>query len=175
MTAPQTPLVSGSYRIDPEASKVEFTVRYLFGLRSATGAMSPLTGQVTVADTLTDSVATGTVPTAGFTTGSTTRDNHVKTADFLDAANHPTLTFRSTEITDGGTGWRQRGELVAHGVTAPVDWMVENIDHDTTGATIQVAGQVDRHAHGVSNMKGMVGQSIRVVVAARIEPAGHAE
>jgi polyisoprenoid-binding protein YceI len=48
------------------------------------------------------------------------RDAHLKSADFLDVAKFPKLTFRSKRIEKAGDGYRVTGELTLHGVTRDV-------------------------------------------------------
>ncbi len=60
------------------------------------------------------------IPTATVETGMEPRDNHLRSADFLDAANHPALTFASTSIARRGERWSITGDLTIRGVTHPV-------------------------------------------------------
>lgn len=54
-------------------------------------------------------------------TGLEMRDNHLKTADFLDVAKFPSLSFKSTAVTKvKGAGYQVTGNLTMHGVTKPV-------------------------------------------------------
>ncbi len=49
------------------------------------------------------------------------RDKHLKGADFFDAANNPTLTFKSTSFKkEKGNNYKVSGNLTMHGVTKPV-------------------------------------------------------
>jgi polyisoprenoid-binding protein YceI len=53
------------------------------------------------------------------------RDTHLRSADFLEVDKFPTITFKSTQITRDGDGYRVAGELTIHGVTKPVTLEVE--------------------------------------------------
>jgi polyisoprenoid-binding protein YceI len=54
------------------------------------------------------------------------RDEHLRSADFLDVANHPTITFRSKKITPAGTDhYKVTGDLTIRGVTREVTFDVE--------------------------------------------------
>ncbi len=53
------------------------------------------------------------------------RDEHLRSADFLDAANFPHLTFKSTRVERDGDDLAVDGELTIHGVTRPVHLKVE--------------------------------------------------
>ncbi|MDR3544375.1 MAG: YceI family protein, partial [Candidatus Limnocylindrales bacterium] len=61
-----------------------------------------------------------TIPAATIDTGMEPRDNHLRSADFLDAENFPTLTFKSTSIEPKGDRWAITGDLSIRGVTRSV-------------------------------------------------------
>ena len=48
------------------------------------------------------------------------RDAHLKSPDFFEVENHPTLNFRSTSITGAGDDLTIAGELTIKGVTKPI-------------------------------------------------------
>jgi polyisoprenoid-binding protein YceI len=53
--------------------------------------------------------------------GELDRDVHLKSADFLDVANHPTITFRGSGVElIGANEGKLRGDLTIRGVTRPV-------------------------------------------------------
>jgi polyisoprenoid-binding protein YceI len=54
------------------------------------------------------------------------RDEHLRSADFLDVANHPSITFRSKQITAAGAGrFKVTGDLTIRGVTRTVTFDVD--------------------------------------------------
>lgn len=54
-------------------------------------------------------------------TGVSQRDDDLRSANFLDAANHPAITFESTGVEDGGEGsLAVHGDLTVRGQTRPV-------------------------------------------------------
>jgi polyisoprenoid-binding protein YceI len=54
-------------------------------------------------------------------TGIEMRDNHLKTADFFDALQYPTLSFKSTEVKKlKNREYLVKGNLTMHGITKPV-------------------------------------------------------
>jgi polyisoprenoid-binding protein YceI len=63
----------------------------------------------------------GEIDAAGIWTGEPNRDEHLRSADFLDVENHPKITFagRFTERT-GGTTFKGQVELTLRGVTREV-------------------------------------------------------
>ncbi len=68
-------------------------------------------------------------------TGSDKRDPHLRSADFLDAENHPTLNFRSTAIERNGDGWTMKGDLTIRDVTRELslDFEFLGADRDPYG------------------------------------------
>jgi polyisoprenoid-binding protein YceI len=67
------------------------------------------------------------------------RDKHLRSADFFDAANHPTMTFAATQVDlVGDDRIHVRGELTAAGQTHPVEF-----DAALTASSDAATGQVD--------------------------------
>lgn len=57
------------------------------------------------------------IKTASIDTNNERRDNHLRSDEFLDAANHPTITFRSKKVEVKGEDLRVMGDLTIRGVT----------------------------------------------------------
>ena len=67
-----------------------------------------------------------TIDTASIDTRSADRDADLKSANFLDVAKYPTMTFKSKKIEAAGPGkWNVVGDLTLHGVTKEVTLAVE--------------------------------------------------
>jgi polyisoprenoid-binding protein YceI len=58
---------------------------------------------------------------ASINTESDKRDEHLKGADFFDATQFPTLTFKSKSVKMDGKKLKISGDLTLHGVTKPVE------------------------------------------------------
>ncbi|MDE1960697.1 MAG: polyisoprenoid-binding protein [Xanthomonadaceae bacterium] len=113
--APQT------FTIDPTHTQVSFTYNH-FGFSNPTGRLEDIKGAVVIdqADWGKSSVKVD-MPLSGLHTGVPKLDEHLKTADFFDAAKFPDVTFKSTKVTKTGTDTLDiAGDLTAHGVTKPV-------------------------------------------------------
>jgi polyisoprenoid-binding protein YceI len=68
----------------------------------------------------------GSVELNSIDTGDEGRDQHLRSADFFDVENHPTMSFRSTKIeAKGDNEFRVHGDLTIRGVTRPIAWNVE--------------------------------------------------
>jgi polyisoprenoid-binding protein YceI len=91
-----------TYKVDPLHTSVTFSVRHL-GINSVKGKFKEFEGTLTLeGDTLT--AATGTIQTQSIDTGVEKRDNHLRTAEFFDAAKYPTITFKTKRVEKGASG-----------------------------------------------------------------------
>jgi polyisoprenoid-binding protein YceI len=117
-----TPLPEpGEWDIDPVHSSIQLTVRHL-GIASIHGRLTEFGGTAVVADPIDDSRVTAVMQTASLDTGNADRDAHLRTADFLDVDNHPTITFVSSGLVrlGGPDRWAIDGDLTIRGTTRPV-------------------------------------------------------
>jgi polyisoprenoid-binding protein YceI len=117
-------LIPGHWAHDPAHSSVGFTVRHL-GVSKVRGRFTTFDTDVVVGATLETTSVTATIDLASIDTANADRDNHVRSADIIDVANRPTLTFRSTNLTPAGDGWALTGDVTIGGVTKPVTLAVE--------------------------------------------------
>ena len=146
--------VVGTWTIDPTHSDASFTVRHMM-VSKVRGSFRTVAGAiVTAADPLASS-ATATIELASLDTNNEQRDNHVRSADFFDVANHPRMTFVSTALRPAGDGFELDGKLTLHGVTKPVTLALEinGIGPDGYGGTrigFSASGKIDRTDFGVS-------------------------
>lgn len=69
-----------------------------------------------------ESAVTVSIPTSGIHTGSEHRDGHLKSSDFFDAAQYPTIVFQSTTIERRGSRLIMHGNLRMHGVTKEISF-----------------------------------------------------
>ena len=115
-----------TWQIDTAHSAATFSVRHLM-ISTVRGEFSKLTGVVTLDEKdMTKSSVEVTIDATTINTREPRRDTHLKSADFFDVANHPTMTFRSKQITTAGEGrWKMTGDLTIRGVTKEVAFDVE--------------------------------------------------
>ena len=115
----------GTFALDPAHTEVAAIARHLV-VSKVRGTFGGTTGTIVIADDQLQSSVTASIPAATINTTSTDRDNHLRSADFLDVENHPTLDFRSTSIVSHkGAEFVVRGDLTIRGVTREVDLKVE--------------------------------------------------
>ena len=112
--------------VDPAHSAAHFSVRHLM-ISNVRGEFTKLSGSALInpADPAKSTVEV-TIDAASINTREPQRDEHLRSADFFDVANHPTLTFRSTRIEAlGADNFKLTGDLTIRGVTRPVTFDVE--------------------------------------------------
>ena len=152
-TATTTPV--GTWNIDPSHSNVNFQVKHL-GIATVRGAFNEFEGTLELTDDLSTSKAHGTVQVASVDTNEDSRDEHLRSADFFDAENHPQLTFQSTEIKQVDDDELEiTGDLTIHGVTKPITLKAElnGTEEDPWGnqrVGLEVEGKLDRKEYGMT-------------------------
>jgi polyisoprenoid-binding protein YceI len=114
------PLLGGTitYRIDPKHSDAQFAVTHLM-ISTVRGEFHGINGTVVYDDAdPSKSSVEATIDATSVDTREPDRDKHLKSADFFDVADHPTMTFKSTKVeTDGSSKLKVTGELTIRGVT----------------------------------------------------------
>jgi polyisoprenoid-binding protein YceI len=116
--------VAGRWALDPLHSSVSFTVRHLM-VSKVRGQFTSFDTEIVTADNPLDSTVEASVDLSSIDTGNADRDAHIRSADFFDVDQHPTLTFRSTGVRHDGDDFAVDGDLTIHGVTRPVTLALE--------------------------------------------------
>ena len=114
------------WEIDAAHSGVHFSVRHMM-IANVRGEFGRVAGFVELdpAD-LTRSIVEATIDAASINTREAQRDQHLRSADFLDVASHPTIEFRSTRIErQGADALAITGDLTIHGVTRAITLITE--------------------------------------------------
>jgi polyisoprenoid-binding protein YceI len=151
--APALTLPTGSFTLDPAHTRVGFEVTHL--------VVSTVTGQFDKYDATLDlnadpakSKISATIDVASINTGVERRDNHLRSADFFDAAKFPTITFKSSKVSLDGNKLSVAGDLTIHGITKPVTLegkyrgsVDDGYGHEKVGATLSTT--ISRKEFGV--------------------------
>ena len=116
--------LTGTWDLDPSHSEVAFSVRHLM-LSKVRGRFATFSGSFVTAENPVDSRVEATIDLTSIDTNSADRDAHLRSADFFDVDQHPTMTYRSTGIHADGAHWIVDGELSLHGVTLAVPLQLE--------------------------------------------------
>lgn len=125
-------LAPGTYAVDPSHTEIGFTARHMM-VTKVRGTFSDFTADVVVGDSLASTTVQAEVQMNSVDTRSEDRDNHLRTSDFFGIEEHPSMTFRSTEITESSL----TGDLTIKGQTRPVTFDLEfnGVSPDPWGGT----------------------------------------
>jgi polyisoprenoid-binding protein YceI len=121
-TATQTQSLTGSWTIDPTHSLVEFSGKHMM-FTTVKGRFRDVQGTIALdqADLASSSVEVE-IRADSIDSGVDQRDGHLKSPDFLDVENNPTITFKSTSVRPlGSDRARVAGDLTIRGTTRPVE------------------------------------------------------
>jgi polyisoprenoid-binding protein YceI len=124
--APQAPLGPNEWRIDRSHSAANFSVRHNV-VSTVRGQLGPITGKVEWdGKDVKTVVADVAIDMNGINTQNEGRDKHLRSADFFDVANHPTLSFKSKRVDAVADGrFKLVGDLTIRGNTKEVVLDVE--------------------------------------------------
>jgi polyisoprenoid-binding protein YceI len=134
LAAPET------YTIDKVHSSVGFTIRHF--VAKVPGRFNDFAGTIRFdrADP-SKSVAEATIQVASIDTDNQKRDDHLRSADFFDAAKFPTITFKSTSWTKTGENtFDVAGDLTLKDVTRPVVLKVTSLGFGPGMGGAQLSG-----------------------------------
>jgi len=119
-------VISTTWKSDPPNSQLSFTVKHI-GINKISGNFTDF--NVTVESSkpdFSDAVITMKAKTASINTFVEARDNHLRSADFFDAAKYPEITFTSTSIKPKDKNeYKITGNLTMHGITKVVTLEME--------------------------------------------------
>lgn len=145
---------AGTYALDASHSQAGFVVRHLM-VSKVRGAFTGVSGTVTVAEDVTASTVAVEIDPASVDTRDASRDEHLRSADFLDVEAFPTVTYAGTALHRDGGGWVLDGDLTIKGQSRPVRLDVEFLGAagDPWGGTrlgFSAKGELDREDWGLN-------------------------
>jgi polyisoprenoid-binding protein YceI len=157
--------LAGSWVLDPARSEVQLITRHTWGLLPLKGFFRQVAGNGTVTA---DGKVTGTmtVAAASVDTKNKTRDNHLRSGDFFDAANHPDFTFTVDSARPADAGIRVTGSLTVREITRPVSF---DAKVSAAGDEVRLDGEipVNRADYGLTwNKLGIAPMNNTIVVHA---------
>ncbi|MDT4974043.1 MAG: hypothetical protein QOG22_4186 [Pseudonocardiales bacterium] len=125
MTVPR-PELTGDYDIDPEHSRLGFVARHAM-ITKVRGSFKKFEGWLHIDGTdPTRSSGYVRIDAASIDTGSSARDEHLRSNDFFDLANYPDIVFHTSKVEPiGEVRVKVTGDLTVKGVTHPVTIEVE--------------------------------------------------
>jgi polyisoprenoid-binding protein YceI len=126
----QTPIAvqtaTTTWNLDPVHSIAEFKVKHMM-ISNVKGQFTGISGVLNLDESdLGNSRVEVTIDASSVNTRDAQRDTHLKSPDFFDVEQFPTLSFRSTRVKRVGDGELAiTGDLTIHGVTREVVFQVE--------------------------------------------------
>jgi polyisoprenoid-binding protein YceI len=117
-------LTAGSWNVDAGHSTIGFVVRHLM-VAKVRGQFTDFTGSITVADNPLESKVEATVQMASISTRDEGRDGHLRSGDFFDVEQFPTMSLVSTGIDAVGSEYVLHTQLTLKGVTKAVDFALQ--------------------------------------------------
>ncbi|PPK99645.1 YceI family protein [Parapedobacter indicus] len=146
-----------TWKLDPTHSEVAFKVKHLV-ITTVTGYFRSFDGTVVTEDEtdFTTGKVSFSIDTSSIDTNQSQRDEHLKSADFFNAAQYPQITFTSTSIEEKGSdAFLLHGNLTVGNVTKPIAFNVEfgGTVMDPYGnfkAGFEVSGKISRKEFGLT-------------------------
>jgi polyisoprenoid-binding protein YceI len=155
-----------TFKIDPVHSFVLFSVQHR-GIANTYGRFNDISGIVVFdKDNPSNSSVELSVKVESLDTHNSIRDKSLKSPDFFDAKQFPTMTFKSTKVEGSGDTLKVFGDLTIHGVTKPM-----TVDFKKGGEGKGVFGEmrgggetrftIKRSDFGMNFQQGAVGDEVK--------------
>src|ERR1035438_7856278 len=115
-TATDQPVATGTWKVDTIHSNIGFAIKHMV-VATFRGRFETYSGSL-VADESGSPVLEGSVDVDSIVVKDENLAGHLKSPDFFDSANHPQITFRSSDVRVSETGELEvEGELTLKGHT----------------------------------------------------------
>lgn len=172
-----------TYNVDMNHSSIEFVVKHMM-VSKVKGFFESYDARIEATDLedLTTAAVNFKINVSSINTRNTDRDNHLRSADFFDIDNHPTITFTSTKIEGSDDDYTVTGDMTIKGITKPVTFDVEYNGKGKTPDGTEVYGfeaeaKLNREEFGLTWNAALetggvlVGKDIKIRVELEINPA----
>ena len=166
---------AGSWKIDPNHTSAQFSVRHL-GVSTVRGAFMKVSGSATYDSSDASKISLeATIDANSVDTRVEMRDNDLRSPNFLDVQKYPTITFHSKQVKVAAPGKVQIvGDLTIHGVTKEV-----SLDVDGPSAPIKdpwgnqrvgasASTKISRKDFGVNGLPAVVGDEVTITIDAEL-------
>jgi len=152
---PEVPnYTAGTWTVDNVHSYVGFTIRHMM-VSKVRGRFSAFNAEFVTHDNPLESTVSATIDATSIDTNNSMRDDHIRSADFFDAADHPTITFHSSGLRFEDGEFLLDGELTIRGNTKPITLTLDSpaFGPGAQGgmkAGFSATAEINRHDFGVS-------------------------
>jgi polyisoprenoid-binding protein YceI len=144
-----------TWKLDPSHTAVEFSAKHLM-ISTVKGRITDIEGTIyTDEKNPRNSSVEVTLKAASLDTRTDQRDQHLRSADFLDVEKYPEIKFRSTRIEGDKDSFKLTGDLTIRDVTKPItlDVEFEGAGKDPWGGErvgFSAKGKIDRRDFGLT-------------------------
>lgn len=162
------------YKIDPVHSRVGFAVKHMV-VNTVHGRFTDFNGSILFDDKdPAKSSVTVTIKTSSINTDNTSRDNDLRSPNFLEVEKYPEITFKSKSVEKKGNGYVAHGSLTIKGVSKDVDLAFTlggPIDPGRGGKLLgaEAALTINRQDYGVTWSRTLAGGELIVANDVAIE------
>lgn len=161
-------LPTGTWKLDPTRTTVTVTAKKL-GFITVPATVAVTAGTIEIDNSHQVSSVEVIADASSYTSGNAKRDVHVRSADFLDADNHPELVFRAGTAESALGGFRTDGSVTVKGETHPLSIDIADVEFDTLTGSFRATATVDRNAIGVAKLPSLIiARTLQVTVAATV-------
>jgi polyisoprenoid-binding protein YceI len=163
---------ANAYVLNKDQSKILFSIGHFY-VSSTDGQFTAFDGKLNFeAEAPEHGTATIHISPASISTGIAARDDHLRTADFFDAAKFPVATFESTSLDRvTGKSGKMIGTLSLHGVTRPVTLNVTLLTPDLNADRLNFSASttLKRSDYGMNNYMGVIGDEVTLTIQAEFD------
>jgi len=138
------------WQLDPAQSTAEFRVKHFWGLITVVGHFDRFDGSLEIDADGARRIAL-TIQADSLDTGNSTRDRHLRSADFFDVTEHPQVHFTSSTVTEAGDDLLHvSGELKAAGKQIPMSFDARLRTLDQRTIEIEATATADHRQLGMT-------------------------
>jgi polyisoprenoid-binding protein YceI len=164
----------GVWHPEPSGSRLEFSVKTMWGLATVKGRLDRFDGHLEVRPD--GGRAELAIEAASLDTGHVKRDKHLRSADFFDVSNHPTLSFVAAAITPrSDADLTIAGDLSVAGRLVRLQLPVRVTRGEHGRLNLSTSATVPREQVGMTwNRGGMIRGDIQLTAELELAPAANA-
>jgi polyisoprenoid-binding protein YceI len=161
-------MAADKYNVDSKHSKATFKVSNFY-VSKVNGSFSDITGNIV--ENIEDPAASSVeivIKTESVDTHIQKRDNHLRSADFFDVKQYPTMSFKSKKVEKVKDGlYRVTGEFNLHGITIIVTVDVKKVGTEKgksgeTNSVFETNFNINRSDFGMTYDSGVIGDKVAI-------------
>ncbi len=166
--------LTGVWNIDNAHTYVDFSIRHL--LATSKGSISNISGSVDFGTDYSQTKMNIVIDVNSINTNNQKRDDHLKSPDFFDVVNFPSITFVTSSVSKETSGYVAHGKITMHGVTKDVNVPFSYIGVQESpfqkGLFVtSLVGEITllRSEFGIEYMQGVVGDEVKIEISAELD------